>query len=128
MDEKRETRRWTLEDKAEITGRFFEYQAQFAKPRRLSGDFYREASEAMGRSVQSIQQAVTGMGLGYTTFLLHWENRQRELIRDARQLKRLAKRATYALGTNLDAHTRSEFVQSVKAAVALIEQAYPVDE
>ena len=68
------------------------------------------------------------MGLGHTALMEQYERDQRERIHHARQLERLAKRATYALGTNLDAHTRSEFVQSVAAAVALIAQAYPVEQ
>ena len=105
-----------------------QYQAQFSKPRRLSTEFYHKTSRAMDRDVVGIQTRVTSMGLGHTALMVQYEIEQRERIYHARQLKRLAKRATYALGTNLDAHTRSEFVQSVKAAVALIEQAYPVDE
>ena len=128
MGERREPRRWTDHEKQELRDRVLEYQAQFSKPRRLSGDFYRKAAIAFDRDVVGVQMRVTAMGLGHTALMVQYEIEQRERIYHARQLKRLAKRATYALGTNLDQHTRSEFVQSVKAAVALIEQAYPVDE
>ena len=128
MGERREPRRWTDQEKQELRDRVLEYQAQFSKPRRLSGDFYRKAAIAFDRDVVGVQMRVTAMGLGHTALMVQYEIEQRERIYHARQLKRLAKRATYALGTNLDQHTRSEFVQSVKAAVALIEQAYPVDE
>jgi hypothetical protein len=128
MGERREPRRWTDHEKQELKDRVLEYQAQFSKPRRLSGEFYRKAARALDRDVVGVQMRVTAMGLGHTALMVQYEIEQRERIHHARQLKRLARRATYALGTNLDAHTRSEFVQSVKAAVALIEQAYPVDE
>ena len=128
MGERREPRRWTMQDRQELKDRVLEYQAQFSKPRRLSGDFYRKAAIAFDRDVVGVQMRVTAMGLGHTALMVQYEIEQRERIYHARQLKRLAKRATYALGTNLDALPRSEFVQSVKAAVALIEQAYPVDE
>ncbi len=128
MGERREPRRWTMQDRQELKDRVLQYQAQFSKPRRLSNEFYRETCEAMDRDVVGIQMRVTAMGLGHTALMVQYEIEQRERIHHARQLERLAKRATYALGTNLDAHTRSEFVQSVKASVALIEQAYPADE
>ena len=128
MRERREPRRWTMQDREELKDRVLKYQAQFSKPRRLSNEFYRETSRAMDRDVVGIQMRVTAMGLGHTALMVQYEIEQRERIHHARQLERLAKRATYALGTNLDAHTRSEFVQSVKAAVALIEQAYPEGE
>ena len=128
MGERREPRRWTDHDKQELKDRVLDYQAQFSKPRRLSGEFYRQACAAFGCDHAVIQKRVKDMGLGHTALMVQYEIEQRERIHHARQLKRLAKRATYALGTNLDAHTRSEFVQSVKAAVALIEQPYPVDE
>ncbi len=128
MRERREPRRWTDEDRQELRARVLEYQAQFAKPRRLSGEFYRQACAAFGCYYEVIERRVRDMGLGHTALMVQYEIEQRERIYHARQLKRLAKRATYALGTNLDQHTRTEFVQSVKAAVALIEQAYPVDE
>ena len=128
MRERREPRRWTDEDRQELRARVLEYQAQFSKPRRLSGECYRQTCAAFGCDYAVIERRVRDMGLGHTALMVQYEIEQRERIYHARQLKRLAKRATYALGTNLDQHTRSEFVQSVKAAVALIEQAYPVDE
>tara|TARA_Y100000593_G_scaffold39702_1_gene76710 strand:- start:152 stop:541 length:390 start_codon:yes stop_codon:yes gene_type:complete len=128
MGERREPRRWTDQEKQELKDRVLEYQAQFTKPRRLSGEFYRQACAAFGCYYEVIERRVRDMGLGHTALMVQYEIEQRERIHHARQLKRLARRATYALGTNLDAHTRSEFVQSVKAAVALIEQAYPEGE
>ena len=128
MGERREPRRWTDQEKQELKDRVLEYQAQFSKPRRLSGEFYRQACAAFGCHYEVIERKVRDMGLGHTALMVQYEIEQRERIYHARQLKRLARRATYALGTNLDAHTRSEFVQSVKAAVALIEQAYPEGE
>ena len=128
MGERREPRRWTDQEKQELKDRVLEYQAQFTKPRRLSGEFYRQACAAFGCYYEVIERRVRDMGLGHTALMVQYEIEQRERIYHARQLKRLARRATYALGTNLDAHTRSEFVQSVKAAVALIEQAYPEGE
>ncbi len=128
MGERREPRRWTDQEKQELKDRVLEYQAQFTKPRRLSGEFYRQACAAFGCYYEVIERRVRDMGLGHTALMVQYEIEQRERIHHARQLERLAKRATYALGTNLDAHTRSEFVQSVKAAVALIEQAYPEGE
>ena len=125
---KREPRRWTMQEKQELKDRVLEYQSQFAKPRRLSGEFYRKTSRAMDRDVVLIQTRVTAMGLGHTALMVQYEIDQRERIHHARQLERLAKRATFALGTNLDQHTRTEFVQSVAAAVALIAQAYPEGE
>ncbi len=128
MHEKRKPGRWSDQEKQELKDRVLDYQAQFSKPRRLSGEFYRQTCAAFGCDYAVIEKRVRDMGLGHTALMVQYEIEQRERIHHARQLKRLAKRATYALGTNLDQHTRSEFVQSVKAAVALIEQAYPVEE
>ena len=128
MYEKRKPGRWTMQEKQELKDRVLEYQSQFSKPRRLSGEFYRQTCKAFKCDYAVIERRVRDMGLGHAALMVQYEIEQRERIHHARQLKRLARRATYALGTNLDAHTRSEFVQSVKAAVALIEQAYPVEE
>ncbi len=129
MKERRQSRRWTDEDRQELRARVWEYQSQFSKPRRLSGEFYLKTSEAMGRPVISIQQVTTAMGLGHTALMAQYEILQKERIKHARQLEELAQSAAFYLdGTNLDKYTRNRFVQSVKAAVALIEQAYPEGE
>lgn len=129
MRERREPRRWTDEDRQELRARVWEYQSQFSKPRRLSGEFYLKTSEAMGRPVISIQQVTTAMGLGHTALMAQYEILQKERIKHARQLEELGQRASFHLdGTSLDEHTRRQFVQSVKAAVALIAQAYPVEQ
>ena len=118
-----------MQDRRELRNRVLEYQSQFSKPRRLSNEFYRQTCEALDRDLVGVQMRVTAMGLGHTALMEQYEIEQRERIHHARKLEELGRRASFHLdGTNLDQHTRSEFVQSVKAAVALIEQAYPVDE
>lgn len=118
-----------MQEKQELRDRVLEYQAQFSKPRRLSNEFYRRTCEAFGCDYAVIGTRVTAMGLGHTALMEQYERDQKNRIKHARQLEELGQRASFHLdGTSLDEHTRRQFVQSVKAAVALIAQAYPVEQ